>query len=63
MLSIAIGEFVQIQFENSSYFANESDGELCAVISAIGRLAEPFDVRVISLTTVPVSAEGDLICL
>jgi len=61
-LLLSIGDFVQIDFENSTYFANESDGELCATITTIGRLAEPFDVSVIPLETVPVSAEGNLSC-
>ena len=43
------------------YFANESDGELCATIITMGRLEEPFDISVIPLATVPVSAESNLI--
>ena len=58
-LSIITDNLVEIDFENSTYFANESNGELCGIIIiTMGHPEEPFDVSVVPLQTVPVSAEG-----
>jgi len=60
---IVTGNLVEIDFENSTYFANESSGQLCGiVIITMGQPEEPFDFSVASLQTMPVSAEGNLIC-
>jgi len=62
-VSIITGNLVEIDFENSTYFANESNGELCGmIIVTMGQPEEPFDVSAVPLQTMPVSAEGSLNC-
>ena len=49
---------IQIQFNNSTYYTNESTGEICTVVTVVGCVKEMFDFGVFPLPTQPVSAEG-----
>ena len=58
LLLLPTDNLIQIQFDNFTYCANESAGELCMTVNVFGCVKEQFEFGVFPLPTEPISAIG-----
>ena len=61
LLLLPTDNLIQIEFDNVTYCANESAGELCTVVSVFGCVTEQFDFGVIPIPAEPISAIGTIL--